>query len=1830
MTSYSYRSGKRLIAILMTVLLLFQSSPLNVLATALAENTAQEQEASKNAPGKWKLGANDDVRGETTWEVTFRPANDPTNPETFYVADGGTLGSQLPSASDGMCWRNNTGATITEDYVVTENMEVFEAEWNAEGFYTVNFRNRDFVVIHTYHVAHSHPLANFPPVIDQDGYNAYWAIGSQTGGQSGWEAGDRVQAPFEPNQDTDIIPDYEPIQYTARFLKEDESVLQDVEVDVTSSYYLNDIPAVPEKAGYTAKWVYGDPAADFNNRVNIKENAGTDKVLYIRPAYEQNIFTVTYTVDGEEYETDTYYTGDTLSLPADPVVEGKEFIGWFEGDTQHANGEPVTSDLDLVAKFDDELSVTFIVKAEDTGSGDDERLHQYFRRSGEAIEVLPQNPFIAGKVFEKWVREDTGEQVTAETVVEESFVAVAVFREITVYSITAEYYYIGNSGEVVFNRDLMQVEEKDLPYTITAPSTTQTHPDEVSGAPIYYPSTPTVEVELDDFDTDHNATVRIQYVAYTAEYDFVYKLKNLTGNGYTEIERTHVYGVLNSYVTPAVKTYDYAELEQVQGATINQASGQELDVLYTRKHFQLTYETNGGSYVAGVTVPYGTQQAVTAEVPTRTGYTFAGWYLDEGLTQRAGSTVQVNGDTTLYAKWTGNTVDYTIVYMFEKFNDAGTASSYVFDSSETGRGTVGATVVATDSSIPNKTKKGWEKDTARNSTSSVVITADGSAVLMVYYKLTTYTFTFTINSSSNNNRYRMTIKGTTYRGSDKYSFTAKLGQDVSADWPSNGGNATIWDNNNDYYFYYWNCQSTGYASKILRITEALLPNSGTNVSVTGTWRTTSGTIPVNYYLQNADDDGYTLSTLYSQTAPSGSYSPKEIAGYTYDHEENTTSGPWYNQTITAYNFYYNRHAYKIEYYHGTDKLKTISNVKYDATITGSTYNWTPTRAECGVDSDYIWGGWYNNAACEGTPYSFGKMPAGASNGSVALVLYAKWNAPTYTVTFVDGANTSTVYDSKTVEKYKKVSAPETSPTKSGYVFDGWYTTAGGETLYDWNNQITEDTTIYAHWTRATLSYTVHYVDEDGNPVADDKTVTNPNFVVGQRITEQAIAVAGFRPNVSSQELVLAESGNTLTFVYTHKAATTSYRVKYIIDPSETIGGGFQVHEDLVVENVQGDTASVIETAAAVNYSALYAEHPELDGIEFFPDEVEKTCVLSADPAQNVFAFYYSSFKNTAVTVHFVDMDGNQIADSDVQRLKVGRTFALSRTPIAGWELNKAVEGTAYNGTAALNSYKITDSFGNEREFTLFYQKKVTITANSFSKQYDGTALKMPADIDGQVTVEGLKEGHQLTSIGLAYADTDNDTHDGRVNAGVAKVTPQNAVFSGPVSGNYYKVSYLSGTLTVTQINVTIRVEPDRWTGVVYDGTEYKAGFTNPDKTTVDKYIMISHEGYKDAYLDDIWAAIQGKLHQGGAGLGYYAIAQTDAGDYTTNIGLTEADLPQNDNYSVSLFVRECRLQILPATLSVTTGLAGKDYDGTPLTAPGTATFGNHTESLTPGEESSVDLLGSDVVTITITGSQTDVGTSDNDYTIDWGSVNPDNYTVKSSYGKLTVREANLSIAVKDKTVPYSGQEQSGYTVDGAITGTGSAISTDDYTVTGLAEGDVLTVTGYTPATGTNAGTYTNGSFANAAITITRDGEDVSSNYNTPVTTANGTLTIEPKKVTITAKDASKTYDGTALTQPEFETSALADGDDHTFTVVMTADSTITNVGTQPNVIATVDGVAVETGVEKAIGGYLVTTVNGELEITKDTTAIVITSASNEWTYDGENHKDETYTVKYGD
>lgn len=66
--------------------------------------------------------------------------------------------------------------------------------------------------------------------------------------------------------------------------------------------------------------------------------------------------------------------------------------------------------------------------------------------------------------------------------------------------------------------------------------------------------------------------------------------------------------------------------------------------------YTVTFDANGGSEVADQVVEEG-QTIAEPEEPTREGYTFAGWFTDEALTQEYDFTATVSGNMTLYAKW---------------------------------------------------------------------------------------------------------------------------------------------------------------------------------------------------------------------------------------------------------------------------------------------------------------------------------------------------------------------------------------------------------------------------------------------------------------------------------------------------------------------------------------------------------------------------------------------------------------------------------------------------------------------------------------------------------------------------------------------------------------------------------------------------------------------------------------------------------------------------------------------------------------------------------------------------------------------------------------------------------------------------------------------------------------------------------------------------------------------------------------------------------------------------------------------------------------------------
>ena len=115
-----------------------------------------------------------------------------------------------------------------------------------------------------------------------------------------------------------------------------------------------------------------------------------------------------------------------------------------------------------------------------------------------------------------------------------------------------------------------------------------------------------------------------------------------------EKDKTYTYEVSKSGYRTQTGTFTVTEAETISVTLSSSGGGGGGGGSVTTK-YTLTFDTNGGSAIAKVTKEKGTTVDLGQYVPTREGYTFAGWYSDEALTQKVTS-VKLNANTTVYAK----------------------------------------------------------------------------------------------------------------------------------------------------------------------------------------------------------------------------------------------------------------------------------------------------------------------------------------------------------------------------------------------------------------------------------------------------------------------------------------------------------------------------------------------------------------------------------------------------------------------------------------------------------------------------------------------------------------------------------------------------------------------------------------------------------------------------------------------------------------------------------------------------------------------------------------------------------------------------------------------------------------------------------------------------------------------------------------------------------------------------------------------------------------------------------------------------------------------------
>ena len=151
---------------------------------------------------------------------------------------------------------------------------------------------------------------------------------------------------------------------------------------------------------------------------------------------------------------------------------------------------------------------------------------------------------------------------------------------------------------------------------------------------------------------------------------------------------------------------------------------------------------NPERYKEGSTTP------LSINNPTKTGYSFSGWYDNQTLSGNAITTLDVSNkttDITLYGKWTKNAetkANYTVNHYVEDANGTITKDNkkYKLDSTQTKQANVNSTVTENAQSY-----EGYE---AQQYTLNGTVTEDGSLELDFYYNKKQYTITFDTKGGS--------------------------------------------------------------------------------------------------------------------------------------------------------------------------------------------------------------------------------------------------------------------------------------------------------------------------------------------------------------------------------------------------------------------------------------------------------------------------------------------------------------------------------------------------------------------------------------------------------------------------------------------------------------------------------------------------------------------------------------------------------------------------------------------------------------------------------------------------------------------------------------------------------------------------------------------------------------------------------------------------------------------------------------------------------------------------------------------------------------------------
>jgi len=652
----------------------------------------------------------------------------------------------------------------------------------------------------------------------------------------------------------------------------------------------------------------------------------------------------------------------------------------------------------------------------------------------------------------------------------------------------------------------------------------------------------------------------------------------------------------------------------------------KLYAAWTVNQYTVSFNSKGGSEISPITDNFGTKLTVTK--PTLDGYTFAGWYLEESLTNTWNGTV-LGKDTTVYAKWDANTV--TFRFSNNASNAQGEMANQKFKTGEEGN-----KLRANAYTRSGYTFKGWATSENgeiayqnENSISSIIGSDLSGKTITLYaiWEANKYDVTFSVGNEQVSKKqlaYGSEIEyPQTNPSKDGYEFTGWGVYAKTADTTFDGSKVYYDNVGTELEPVYQvaivteNASISGNYYEIVPYTTNVVPLNGINLYARFIRNRYQVTYNTNGGEEIATSNMFYGSSLFLPTPTKAGYT---FAGW-FEDEELSTAFTGVNVPSRNLTLYAKWNASNCSVNFNTNGGSTIDTVNG---LFGTNF----VRPEDPTRAGYTFMGWYKDAELT-NEYVFDKFDGNRT-------LYAKWDINQYTITFEEnGGNEVT---NITGDYNTSISEP-TRPTRIGYEFAGWYKDAEFTQAYAFT-KLTEDITLYAKW--EANEYTITFEENGGSNVTNIVAAYDASIVAPTNPTRVGYSFGGWYSDLELQNAYTFDkmplNGMTL-YAKWNPNTNTAYVVKH---QKETLSGTF---EDADVEDLTGSTEALTEAAAK-----------EYTGFEL--QSAISQVVIAGDGSTVVVVKYVRKTYNVA----FVDAD-DPLTILKVVSVKYGGTIGTIPTDI---------------------------------------------------------------------------------------------------------------------------------------------------------------------------------------------------------------------------------------------------------------------------------------------------------------------------------------------------------------------------------------------------------------------------------------------------------------------------------------------------------------------------------------------------------------------------------------